>query len=263
LLEAKSIVLKKIKREQNLAKRLLERAKPAKAKEAAKEGAKEGAKKAKEPRKKKTPAEKIAALKKARVTLKAAKKATKAKDEAKRAEKKKARDEKKAKKAGEKKPAAGEKTEKKDDKSTDAKKAAGKKVVKRGKKPFFINKFGRKVLTGVAKYGSRGRLPGIRLHVRGIVMGYRRGRHSQSPNQSLVKIEGCNCRRDTKWYLGKRVAYIYAAQRKEKGTRIRVVWGKVCRPHGKRGVVRARFKRNLPPKSAGRACRIMIYPSRI
>jgi large subunit ribosomal protein L35Ae len=268
LLVAKGIILRKMKKDKTLPARRLKVVKGAK--KAAKEGAKEGAKKAEKKEKKvvkqKTPAERIAARKAKRATLKAAKVAVKAKDAAKKEAKKKAKEAKKAKKAADPKV---EKTEKKkEEKSPDAKKVAqkGKKTVpgKKGKKkPFTVNKYGKKVLRGVAKYGTRGRLPGTRLHVRGLVLGYRRGRHSQSPNQSLVKIEGVNCRRDAKWYLGKRVAYVYAAQRKIKGTRIRVVWGKVCRPHGKRGVVRARFRNNLPPKSAGRACRIMLFPSRI
>jgi large subunit ribosomal protein L35Ae len=283
LLVAKSIVLTKIRREKAKTKRRLQHTAAAKegAKKATKTGeekpakkagekaaAKEGAKKAtkkvvkvtKDTFKKKDPKAKIAALKARRAALKAAKKAAKEKLAAKKAEKVKEREAKKAKKAGAPK-AEGEK--KAEGKSTDAKKVGKKKIGKKGKKPFTYNKYGKRILKGAAKYGTRGRLPGIRLHVRGIVMGYRRGRHIQHPSQSLVKIEGVNCRRDAKWYLGKRVAYIYTAERKIKGTHIRVLWGKVCRPHGKRGVVRARFHHNLPTKSAGRTCRIMLYPSRV
>ncbi|GBG80002.1 hypothetical protein CBR_g30263 [Chara braunii] len=37
----------------------------------------------------------------------------------------------------------------------------------------------------------------------------------------------------------------------------------VCRPHSNTGVVRARFKSNLPPKSMGAKVHAMIYPIRI
>ena len=34
------------------------------------------------------------------------------------------------------------------------------------------------------------------------------------------------------FYLGKKVAYVYRAHREVRGTKIRVIWGKITRPHG-------------------------------
>ncbi len=85
------------------------------------------------------------------------------------------------------------------------------------------------------------------------------------------------------FYLGKKVAFVYRAQREVRGTKIRVIWGKVTRPHGRwnqlrsylggnrfadvmtgnSGVVRAQFRRNIPPKSFGASVRVMLYPSSI
>lgn len=76
-----------------------------------------------------------------------------------------------------------------------------------------------------------------------------RSKSNQYPNTSLIQIEGVNTKEEVAWYCGKRMAYIYKAKVKKNGTHYRCIWGKVTRPHGNSGVVRAKFKSNLPPKS--------------
>ena len=98
-----------------------------------------------------------------------------------------------------------------------------------------------------------------RLHVDGAILGYKRGLRTQNINVSLIKIKGCDSSTDADFYLGKRVAYITKAQ----DGSFRVNWGKVCRRHGSNGVVRCRFRRNLPPQSIGGRVRVMLYPSSI
>jgi large subunit ribosomal protein L35Ae len=50
---------------------------------------------------------------------------------------------------------------------------------------------------------------------------------------SLVKIEGVDDTKAAKFfYLGKKVAFVYRAKREVRGSNIRVIWGKVTRPHG-------------------------------
>ena len=99
----------------------------------------------------------------------------------------------------------------------------------------------------------------------------------------MIKIEGVDDTKAATFYLGKKLAYVYRAKKEIRGSHIRVIWGKVTRPHGmppprdpcapaerlltlragNSGVVRAQFRHNLPPKSFGATVRVMLYPSSI
>jgi large subunit ribosomal protein L35Ae len=85
----------------------------------------------------------------------------------------------------------------------------------------------------------------------------------QHPNATLIKVEGVNDRKDTDFYLGKRVAYIYNGKKAVQGSKVRVIWGVIARPHGNSGVVRARFQKNIPPRAFGATVRVMLFPSRV
>lgn len=102
-----------------------------------------------------------------------------------------------------------------------------------------------------------------RLYVKGKHLSYQRSKRVNNPNVSLIKIEGVEGPEDAKFYLGKRIAYIYRASKEIRGSKIRVIWGKVTRTHGNSGAVRANFKKNLPPKTFGASVRIFLYPSNI
>jgi len=104
---------------------------------------------------------------------------------------------------------------------------------------------------------------GHRLYVKGKHISFQRAKHTIRPNTSLIKIEGVDDTKAATFYNGKRIAYVYRGKTEVRGTKIRVIWGKVTRPHGNSGVVRAQFKKNLPPKSLGAMVRIMLYPSSI
>merc|ERR1719261_2375317 len=103
----------------------------------------------------------------------------------------------------------------------------------------------------------------VRLYARGVVTSFKRHITNQYNNQNLVKIEGVNDRASTDFYLGKKIAYVYKAHSIKKGTKFRCMWGVVRRAHGNNGMVRASFKKNLPPKALGAPVRVMLYPSRI
>jgi large subunit ribosomal protein L35Ae len=69
--------------------------------------------------------------------------------------------------------------------------------------------------------------------------------------------------KDVSFYQGKRVVYVYKAKSLKNGTKLRAIWGRIARPHGTNGVVKAKFRTNLPPKAIGGPVRIMLYPSRV
>ncbi|ORX88691.1 60S ribosomal protein L33-A-like protein, partial [Basidiobolus meristosporus CBS 931.73] len=101
------------------------------------------------------------------------------------------------------------------------------------------------------------------LYSKGRVLGFKRAKRNQRVNTSLIQLENVATKEDTQFYLGKRVAYVYRAKREINGSKVRVIWGRVTRPHGNSGVVKAKFRSNLPPHSFGASVRVMMYPSRV
>lgn len=78
-----------------------------------------------------------------------------------------------------------------------------------------------------------------------IAINYHRGRRNTYHHTSLLKVDGVNDKEASNFYFGKKVAYIYKAQKAVSGSKFRVVWGKIMRGHGSNGVVRAKFSTNL------------------
>ncbi|CAO3640167.1 unnamed protein product [Mucor hiemalis] len=82
-----------------------------------------------------------------------------------------------------------------------------------------------------------------RLYSKGRVLGFERAKRTQNPNVSLIQVEGVQTTKDAQFYLDP------------------CHWGRIARTHGTNGVVKARFRKNLPPKVFGASVRVMLYPS--
>ncbi|KAL5513196.1 RPL33B [Sanghuangporus sanghuang] len=102
-----------------------------------------------------------------------------------------------------------------------------------------------------------------RLYSKGRILSHKRGKRNTRPNTSLIAIEGVGTKEDAQFYLGKRIAYVYRAKREINGSKVRVIWGRVTRPHGNSGVVKGKFRSNIPPRAFGASVRVMLYPSTI
>lgn len=101
------------------------------------------------------------------------------------------------------------------------------------------------------------------LYQKACFLSFRRGKRTQTEGQALLAIQGCADRKDSHFYHGKRVAFIYRAKDTKRNVSHKAIWGRVTTSHGNGGVVRATFAKNLPPKAMGcSTLRVMLYPNK-
>jgi large subunit ribosomal protein L35Ae len=85
--------------------------------------------------------------------------------------------------------------------------------------------------------------------MKAVLLNYRRGRHTQTTNQFLVEVEGCDTKAMASQFIGKRVVW-----RSPKGKEI---FGRITQIHGTKGILRARFLRGLPGDALGKGVEIL------
>lgn len=79
--------------------------------------------------------------------------------------------------------------------------------------------------------------------LRGVVTSYRRGKNLQHPNQVLLLFDGISTRSEAATLVGRKVKWVSEVGKE--------VLGKVLGAHGNSGVVRAKFRTNLPGQAIG------------
>jgi len=72
----------------------------------------------------------------------------------------------------------------------------------------------------------------------GRILSYRHGRHTQNVNQMLIELENVNSKEKAKKFIGKKLVW-----KSPSGKEIK---GEIIALHGNKGVIRAKFEKNLP-----------------
>ncbi|MHA1594904.1 MAG: 50S ribosomal protein L35ae [Candidatus Baldrarchaeia archaeon] len=83
----------------------------------------------------------------------------------------------------------------------------------------------------------------FKVALRGVIVNYRRGRHTQKNTHVLIKVPGIDSSKEAARLIGRRVLWI-----SESGKRIK---GKIVDIHGNNGVVRARMEKGVPGQALG------------
>ena len=77
--------------------------------------------------------------------------------------------------------------------------------------------------------------------MKGVIINYRSGRHTQTDNQMVVQVKGYEDKEKAKELVGKAVTWKSSAGKEIKG--------KVSAAHGNSGAVRVLFERGMPGQS--------------
>jgi large subunit ribosomal protein L35Ae len=81
------------------------------------------------------------------------------------------------------------------------------------------------------------------IFMQGLIISFRRGRHTQKDNQMLVNVKGIDSKEKASELIGKTVIWKSPAGKEIKGS--------VRAAHGNKGVLRVLFEKGMPGQSIG------------
>jgi large subunit ribosomal protein L35Ae len=84
--------------------------------------------------------------------------------------------------------------------------------------------------------------------MRVIFIGYKGGRHTQHSKYALIKVDGVDDKRGTGKYIGRKVIWT-----SPKGSHL---IGKIIGSHGRKGTLKAKFRKGLPGQAIGTELKI-------
>ncbi|MCL5011442.1 MAG: 50S ribosomal protein L35ae [Candidatus Marsarchaeota archaeon] len=84
--------------------------------------------------------------------------------------------------------------------------------------------------------------------MKGIIVNYRRSRHSAYTNHLIVEVEGVKTKTEASKLIGKKVVWISKGGRK--------IRGKIAASHGGKGEVRIITEKGLPGQAVGNSINI-------
>ena len=112
-----------------------------------------------------------------------------------------------------------------------------------------------------------------RLFMKATLASFRRGLNHQRKDTAILRVDDVNTKTDAEFYTGKRCCFVYHGYKEKSCVRsakapvrrsnTRAVWGRVTKPHGGSGALRAKFATALPGAALGRRVRVYLYPSKI
>ncbi len=77
----------------------------------------------------------------------------------------------------------------------------------------------------------------------GVIVNFRSGRHTQSSNQMVIKVDGITDKSKASTLVGKKISWA--------NTKGNAISGKISSAHGNSGAVRAIFEKGMPGQAVG------------
>jgi large subunit ribosomal protein L35Ae len=87
------------------------------------------------------------------------------------------------------------------------------------------------------------------MELKGVVISYRRGPGTQRSRECLIKFPNVKSRFEASKLIGRKIVW--------SDGKSSTIAGVILSPHGKKGIVRARFRKGLPGQALGSLVRII------